>query len=101
MSTEAAVVDRFIVSGGNPAIDILMVVDISCWMVEEQPSLAMNLPVTLDSMVSSGVDWHVGVISTAFWLFRTKTTRRGEISPWPLFQTNKRAFGWNTNGRRA
>jgi len=45
-------------------IDVLFVVDNSCSMAEEQALLAMDFPTMIAPFQQSGVDWHVGVIST-------------------------------------
>jgi hypothetical protein len=47
-----------------PAIDVLFVVDNSCSMAEEQASLGGNFSAMLAWFVGSGLDYHVGVIST-------------------------------------
>jgi hypothetical protein len=47
-----------------PQVDALFVVDNSCSMEEEQASLGENFPAMLDWFVGSGLDYHVGVVST-------------------------------------
>lgn len=47
-----------------PAVDVLFVVDNSCSMFEEQAALGINFPAMLDWFVGSGLDYHVGVVST-------------------------------------
>jgi hypothetical protein len=47
-----------------PAIDVLFVVDNSCSMSEEQLSLGGNFSAMLSWFVGSGLDYHVGVVST-------------------------------------
>ncbi|MEZ4319906.1 MAG: hypothetical protein R3F61_20515 [Myxococcota bacterium] len=48
----------------EPAVDVLFVVDNSCSMDAEQNALANNFPVFLDYFEGSGLDWHIGVVST-------------------------------------
>lgn len=45
-------------------LDVLLVVDDSCSMTEEQAKLANNFTSFLDPVVATGLDWHVGVITT-------------------------------------
>jgi hypothetical protein len=45
-------------------VDVLWVVDNSSSMGEEQAGIADNFPVFLDFFTDSGLDWHIGVIST-------------------------------------
>ena len=47
-----------------PKTDILFVVDNSCSMAEEQELLATNFPVFLEWFQGSGLDYHIGVVST-------------------------------------
>ena len=47
-----------------PVVDVLFVVDNSCSMEEEQVALAENFPSFLDWFLGSGLDYHIGVIST-------------------------------------
>ncbi len=47
-----------------PEVDALFVVDNSCSMSEEQSSLGVNFPAMLRWFVESGLDYHVGVVST-------------------------------------
>lgn len=47
-----------------PEVDILWVVDNSCSMAEEQRKLANNFDAFIRFFVGSGLDWHVGVVST-------------------------------------
>jgi hypothetical protein len=44
--------------------DVLFIVDNSCSMSEEQAVLASNFPVLMDQLLGSGIDYHVGVITT-------------------------------------
>lgn len=53
-----------IVQTTNPQVDILWVVDNSCSMAEEQEKLADNFPAFMQFFIDSGLDWHVGVVST-------------------------------------
>lgn len=53
-----------LVQAGTPEVDVLWVVDNSCSMEEEQEGIASNFPVFLDYFEQSGLDWHIGVIST-------------------------------------
>lgn len=48
----------------TPAVDVLFVVDNSCSMDEEQSSLGSNFPAMLSWFIGSGLDYHVGVVST-------------------------------------
>lgn len=49
-----------------PAVDVLWVVDNSCSMAEEQNALARNFGAFINYFVGSGLDYHVGVVSTGF-----------------------------------
>lgn len=49
---------------GVPKVDVLWVVDNSCSMWEEQTALAENFPSFLQFFVGSGLDYHIGVVST-------------------------------------
>ncbi len=53
-----------IVQVTTPMVDVLWVVDNSCSMSEEQDNLAENFPFFMDYFDGSGLDYHVGVIST-------------------------------------
>jgi hypothetical protein len=57
------VVDR-IVQLPSPEVDVLFVVDDSCSMWEEQAILATNFPTFMSYFLSSGIDYHIGVITT-------------------------------------
>lgn len=48
----------------TPSVDVLWVVDDSCSMLEEQSGIATNAPAFMDYFIGSGLDWHVGVVST-------------------------------------
>lgn len=45
-------------------VDILMVVDNSCSMVEEQDKLATNFQAFIDAFEGVDVDWQIGVVTT-------------------------------------
>jgi predicted small secreted protein len=47
-----------------PQVDVLFVVDNSCSMEEEQEALGANFDAFLEFFVGSGLDYHVGVVST-------------------------------------
>lgn len=47
-----------------PSVDVLWVIDNSCSMQDEQNSLTNNFPAFMDYFVGSGLDYHVGVVST-------------------------------------
>lgn len=48
----------------SPKVDVLWVVDNSSSMVEEADKLSYNFPLFIDYFLDSGLDWHVGVVST-------------------------------------
>lgn len=48
----------------TPAVDILWVVDNSCSMDAEQTALTDNFDAFMGYFIDSGLDWHVGVVST-------------------------------------
>jgi hypothetical protein len=48
----------------EPSVDVLFVIDNSCSMAEEQALLAENFPVFMDYFLTSGLDYHIGVVST-------------------------------------
>lgn len=50
--------------GVSPAVDVLWVLDDSGSMGEEQQKLAENLNAFYDYLNGSGLDWHIGVITT-------------------------------------
>lgn len=54
-----------IVQVTSPAVDILWVIDVSGSMLEEQNDLAENFPAFMDYFLGSGLDYHIGVISTS------------------------------------
>jgi hypothetical protein len=53
-----------IVQAPTPAVDVLWVIDNSTSMVEEQAALSANFAAFIDYFLDSGLDWHVGVVST-------------------------------------
>lgn len=56
-------VDR-IVQVTTPQVDVLWVIDNSCSMLDEQNALTSTFPSFMDYFVGSGLDYHVGVVST-------------------------------------
>lgn len=48
----------------TPEVDILWVIDDSGSMAEEQAALIESFPAFMEFFVDSGLDWHVGVVST-------------------------------------
>ena len=46
------------------AVDLLVVVDNSCSMVEEQENLAQNFKILIDTFTQAEVDWQIGVTTT-------------------------------------
>lgn len=48
----------------TPQVDILWVIDDSGSMAEEQAQLVESFPAFMEFFVDSGLDWHVGVVST-------------------------------------
>jgi len=48
----------------TPEVDILYIVDNSCSMAEEQAQLSTNFPRFMDYFLGSGLDYHIGVVST-------------------------------------
>lgn len=61
--TVPLVVDRLIQSP-EQTIDILFVMDTSCSMREEQEALDANMPSFMQFFLDSGLDYHLGVVST-------------------------------------
>lgn len=47
-----------------PAVDVLFVIDNSCSMEEEQRALRQSFPEFMTYFLGSGLDYHVGVVST-------------------------------------
>ena len=56
-------IDR-VVQTTVPAVDVLWVIDNSCSMSEEQAALTTNFPKFMNFFAGSGLDYHVGVVST-------------------------------------
>jgi hypothetical protein len=48
----------------KPQVDILWVLDNSCSMADEQTAVAANFPVFMSYFLGSGLDYHIGVVST-------------------------------------
>lgn len=48
----------------KPQVDVLWVVDNSCSMDEEQVKLGKNFDAFIEFFVDSGLDWHIGLVST-------------------------------------
>jgi hypothetical protein len=53
-----------IVQVTTPKVDVLWVIDDSCSMSEEQQKLATNFPSFIEFFLDSGLDYHIGVVST-------------------------------------
>ncbi len=66
LEIETPVNDDHIVQVTIPKADILFVVDDSSSMEPEQTQLAMSFPLFLDYFLGSGLDYHIGTISTDF-----------------------------------
>ena len=47
-----------------PEVDILWIIDNSCSMYEEQSALSQNFPIFMDFFLGSGLDYHIGSVST-------------------------------------
>lgn len=47
-----------------PEVDVLWLVDNSCSMYEEQVGISQTNPVFMDFFLGSGLDYHIGVVST-------------------------------------
>ncbi len=47
-----------------PEVDILWVIDNSCSMSQEQAALSINFPIFMDFFLGSGLDYHIGSVST-------------------------------------
>ena len=47
-----------------PSVDVLWVIDNSCSMTEEQQALTDNFNKFVQYFVGSGLDYHIGVVST-------------------------------------
>lgn len=61
--SDARWTDTFQQDAAN-AVDLLVVIDNSCSMVEEQDNLARNFDALLQQFVDAGVDWQIGVATT-------------------------------------
>jgi len=48
----------------EPKVDVLWIMDNSCSMSEEQLSIAENFEAFISYFLDSGLDWHIGVVST-------------------------------------
>lgn len=59
----------------QPQVDVLFVVDNSCSMAEEQQQLGENFPGFMQYFADSGLDFHIGVISTDM----TDPSHRGKL----------------------
>src|SRR5688500_6214299 len=53
-----------IVQVTTPKVDILWMVDNSCSMYNEQADLTENFPYFMEFFLGSGLDYHVGVVSS-------------------------------------
>ncbi len=53
-----------IVQVTTPAVDVLWTIDNSCSMADDQAALTSNFQSFMDYFLGSGLDYHVGVIST-------------------------------------
>lgn len=53
-----------IVQVTTPKVDVLWTIDNSCSMSEEQDALSENFPSFINYFIGSGLDFHVGVVST-------------------------------------
>jgi hypothetical protein len=52
-----------------PLVDLLVVIDDSCSMAQEQVSLGVNFDEFISTMVTAGADWQVAVITTSSPIF--------------------------------
>jgi len=64
-----------IVQVTSPAVDVLWTIDNSCSMLDEQVSLTSNFDAFMNYFLGSGLDYHVGVISTD----NTMVTHQGTL----------------------
>lgn len=53
-----------LVQSVQPVVDVLFVIDNSCSMSNDQAALSENAPAFMQWFVSSGLDYHIGVVST-------------------------------------
>jgi len=63
-SLETPVKTDVITQVTTPEVDILWVIDNSGSMAEEQAKLASNFSAFMEFFLDSGLDWHIGVVST-------------------------------------
>jgi hypothetical protein len=63
-SLEDPVQEDRILQVTTPKVDILWTIDNSCSMQDEQDALTLNFPIFMDYFLGSGLDYHVGVVST-------------------------------------
>src|SRR5688572_3654993 len=61
---EAAVQEDRITQVVTPIVDVLFTIDNSCSMEDEQDAVSANFPTFMDYFDGSGLDFHVGVLST-------------------------------------
>ena len=61
---EALVQHERIIQMKKEKVDTIFVIDKSCSMAEEQLALAQNFERFIGYFIDSGLDWHVGVVST-------------------------------------
>ncbi|MEQ1571946.1 MAG: hypothetical protein ABMA64_40335 [Myxococcota bacterium] len=61
VAADTHLVEQYLDGGGG---DLLMVVDNSCSMADEQALLGQNMRGVLQLMLDSGIDFHLGVVST-------------------------------------
>lgn len=54
----------FITQVTTPEVDVIFIVDNSCSMADNQNQLATNFPAFMDFFEGSGLDYHIGAIST-------------------------------------
>lgn len=64
LGIESVQVQDRIVQLQTPEVDVLWVVDNSCSMQAEQDLLTANFPLFMNYFLGSGLDYHVGVVST-------------------------------------
>ena len=48
----------------NPVVDVMFMIDNSCSMGDDQAFLADNAPVLMQHFLGSGLDYHIGVVSS-------------------------------------
>ena len=53
-----------IIQASSPEVDVLWIVDNSCSMYDEQQAIVNNLRAFIDFFLDSGLDYHLGVVST-------------------------------------